>query len=135
MQNWKSELNSSPKALFYRSIKDSFDLEPYLDILPKDLRIPLTKMRLSNHRLSIEKGRWSNIPRMARLCPFCNQFGDEFHALYECKEHLQIRTQYLKPFFFKRPNMYKSYNLFNTKNKQNLSKLSKFIKAILKCYT
>ena len=38
-------------------------------------------MRLSAHNLSVESGRYSNIPRQKRVCNLCNldEVGDEFH--------------------------------------------------------
>jgi hypothetical protein len=42
----------------------------------------LTKFRLSNHNLTIEKGRHLRIPVKERLCPFgCKDIEDEFHLL------------------------------------------------------
>ena len=71
LQKWTSDLNSSSKVTFYKSIKPTFQFEPYLDILPTKFWTALTKFRLSNHRLPIEVGRWNNIPRHETVCPRC----------------------------------------------------------------
>ena len=49
-------------------------------------RIALTKFRLSNHTLMIEKGRHMNTPQMPdRKCPFCpNEIENESHFLLDC---------------------------------------------------
>lgn len=54
-------------------------------------RIAFTRARLSSHRLKIETGRWSRIPRENRICQ-CNQnIQTEEHALLECPltDHLR----------------------------------------------
>ena len=45
----------------------------------------MIKFRAGSHNLKIETGRWSRTPRANRLCTNCNEFGDEFHAVYTCK--------------------------------------------------
>ena len=44
----------------------------------------MIKFRLGSHRLPIETGRWSRIPRNERVCTNCGVLGDEDHALYHC---------------------------------------------------
>ena len=46
----------------------------------------MTKFKVGSHSLKIETGRWSRTPRAQRLCGSCNEFGDEFHALYHCSK-------------------------------------------------
>ena len=49
-------------------------------------RTTLTKFRLSNHTLMIEKGRHQNIDKNLRFCPFCpTRIEDEMHFLLECE--------------------------------------------------
>ena len=131
VQQWTADINSTNIALFYKSIKDNFHFEPYLDILPTKLRTKLTKFRLSNHRLPIETGRWNHIPWEERVCPSCpNMLADEFHFLYECSLFDAGRQNYLHPSYYKHPNMYKTNRLFSSKNKNTLLKLSKFVDMI-----
>ena len=54
----------------------------------------ITKFRLSNHYLPIEKGRYvkPKLNRNQRLCTFCkSHVGDELHVLFEC-EHGTIKN-------------------------------------------
>ena len=49
-------------------------------------------MRISNHRLAAERGRYYKIPRNERLCEFCKthhifQVEDEMHNLLSCLKH------------------------------------------------
>ena len=67
--------------------KDKFEPSTYLNsIKVPTYRIALSKLRLSAHRLPIETGRYDQISRWERLCPFgCNQVGDEQHYFLYCK--------------------------------------------------
>ena len=49
-------------------------------------RTALTRLRLSNHHLMIEKGRHQNITLVTnRTCPFCpSKVENEFHFLLKC---------------------------------------------------
>ena len=44
----------------------------------------ITRFRLGAHKLPIEKGRWTRIPREERKCPTCGVLGDERHVIYDC---------------------------------------------------
>ena len=61
--------------------------------IPDYMRIPFSRMRLSSHRLKIETGRWSGIPRERRLCP-CGEIQDEKHVLEFCPLTDHIRQAY-----------------------------------------
>ena len=61
-----------------------------------DLRSILSRWRLSNHKLKIETGRYTVplTPREERKCVTCNVVEDEYHALFICSCHQEIRTKY-----------------------------------------
>ena len=132
LYTFKEDLETSIR-IFYRSIKEKFIFEPYLDLLPTNLRVKLTKFRLSNHKLPIEKGRWFNIPRSERICQKCqnNVIGDEHHYLFECPTVEDARSKFVKPYYCKNPSVYKSQSLFSTKNKSNLLGLAKLVRVIM----
>ena len=115
-------------------IKKSFEFEQYLDIhvLHYGFRITMTKFRLSNHRLPIERGRWNNTPLLDRSCPLCTPacLGDEFHYLFQCKSLTQERTTNIPKYMYKHPNTHKAGLLFDTQNQQTLRNISKFMKII-----
>ena len=49
-------------------------------------RLAITKLKLSNHNLSIEKGRHQNVPLSDRSCPFCPEhLENELHFLIKGK--------------------------------------------------
>ena len=78
----------------YGLFKTTPGFENYLDEIPciKE-RTALTKLRLSNHKLMIEKGRHSSIHRDFRFCPFCpNKVESEKHFLLECQTYKYLRA-------------------------------------------
>ena len=83
----------------YNSIQQRFGKEDYLsDITNRGHRIALTKLRISNHRLVIETGRFNKITRNERLCRFCkneniSDIEDEKHVLFRCIRFYNIRNE------------------------------------------
>jgi hypothetical protein len=74
-------------------------MEYYLSHPDRNVRLILTKFRLSEHKLLIEIGRNLKIPRDQRLCVICNVLEDEFHFFIECKRNINNRNilyQYFK---------------------------------------
>ena len=74
----------------------NFEFEPYLDILTYKNRITFCKFRTSNHRLSIETGRWNVIDHGNRLCNICTdaEIGEECHCILQCKSLADERILY-----------------------------------------
>ena len=85
--------SSTSKLRTYGLIKSEIREEPYLRIVKnvKD-RISMTKFRLSNHKLMIEKGRHQNTHKELRICPFCTKVEDEIHFLTNCHTFRYIRA-------------------------------------------
>ena len=61
--------------------------------VPEHHRMYFTRMRLSSHRLKIETGRWSRLPRERRLC-VCGAVQDEEHVLCHCPRTEHLRDSY-----------------------------------------
>merc|ERR1711954_559237 len=65
-------LKSMSKMKTYKLLKQSWKVEDYLLGMGNvSDRTALTKLRLSDHTLVIEKGRHQNINESDRTCPFC----------------------------------------------------------------
>ena len=96
------------KLRTYGIFKKEVREEPYLRIV-KNVRerISMSKFRLSNHKLMIEKGRHRNLDKTMRICPFCTSVEDEIHFLLKCE-----------PFRFLRSELF--FNVESTLNIQNL---------------
>lgn len=130
IQTWMQQCIECNKSCNYHLFKSIFGLEKYLISLPFCYRIAMTKLRIANHKLPIEKGRYNNLPREDRKCNLCNseKIGDEFHFLLECPLLNEIRTKYISKYYFTKPNLFKYSQLLSSQNTSKVLKLGKFIK-------
>ena len=75
-------------------------MEKYLEVMINtEEREAISKIRLSNHDLMIEKGRHQKpvIKKELRLCPFCkNKVEYEHHFVLNCGTFSSIRNPVLK---------------------------------------
>lgn len=70
-------------------------MENYLNCKSFEKRSNITKMRISDHNLMIEKGRHLKIPREKRLCTSCNTMEDEAHFILYCKKIAKLRDNFI----------------------------------------
>ena len=135
LQDWNSRLIESSRANFY-SLFSSFEHQIYLDCVKvKKFRISMTKLRVASHRLEIEVGRWARpnrVPVDERKCRHCNTLEDEFHFFLECSLYRELRMQYIKRYFWNRPNIVKLKELMTSTNKRIICNLSLFIEKAFK---
>ena len=92
------------------------------------------RLRLCNHKLRIETGRYENIDRHGRYCDMCDQdvIGDEFHLFYECKNVtiVEARTKFLPKEMLRNRSMYAFTNILkNLEDLKTTMKICKFLKA------
>ena len=95
-QSCFEEINSEHSKLrTYAKLKTEIGMEKYLNSIKNITeRTAITKIRLSNHDLMIETGRYKEIPVQERLCPFCdNNVETEQHFLLVCKTYQTHREQ------------------------------------------
>ena len=91
------ESTDTTKITMYKNITD---LQPnaalYNSFVNDELRIVITRWRLSCHKLRIETGRYTCpiTPRDQRLCKICLVVEDEDHALFHCHAHTFIRLKF-----------------------------------------
>ena len=116
-QNSFEEINSDHSKLrTYAKLKTEPGMEKYLDSI-KNIknRTALTKLRLSNHELMIEKGRHQDLLENQRFCPFCdNRIENEQHFVMECPTYNVLRQNLFD-------NIIENENEFN-----GLNELEKF---------
>ena len=94
---WREKLENSEKLRFYSEIKSNYEYENYLESVENiSFRKELTKLRISNHNLLIERGRYCSpkLPREERLCSFCSEckLEDEKHFLLDCQFYNEDRN-------------------------------------------
>ena len=119
IQDWRSRLEHSTRALFYNTIC-SFNFQYYLDNLNvKSFRVAVSRLRVSSHRLEIEKGRWKTppVPYNNRLFNICQSLDDEFHFLFKCQLLQDLQVKYIKRYYYTRPSMNKLLPLLSNENK------------------
>ena len=104
--HWKHSLCNSEKLEFYNVLKDSYTLSIYLDVTRKNPNTKtLVKLRISNHKLNIETGRYDNISRCNRICPVCGlSVEDEIHFLFDCPKYSSIRDDVFNKIDIRIPN-------------------------------
>ena len=95
-QNSFPQINKeNGKLRTYRHLKSDIGFEEYFDFISNESdRVMLTRFRLSNHQLMIEKGRHLNIVKEERFCPLCPYaVEDETHFLITCKAFQKEREE------------------------------------------
>ena len=63
--------------------------------IDKDIIRSFTKLRISNHRLEVEIGRYSKTPLSERICKCCDsdKIEDEIHFLCFCSLYCDYRKE------------------------------------------
>ena len=91
-------VSNRSKFVTYRTINPSCDVHSVYSskdamFIHEAYRMSFSRLRLSFHRLRIETGRWSRIPRDRRLCP-CGLIQDEEHVLTHCAMTQHLRNDH-----------------------------------------
>ena len=89
----------------------------------------LSKYRISAHSLSVENGRYKNLPKIERKCLCCNlrEIEDEYHFVLICPAFSDLREKYIKSYYYKKPSFFKLVQLFSTYNFKTIYKLSQYL--------
>ena len=87
------------KLRFYKQLKGSFKVEPYIENICNRLqRSWLSRYRVSAHNLHIEKGRYTSpvTPLKNRICLFCDskEIDTEEHFVVNCQTFLLKRINF-----------------------------------------
>ena len=84
-----SSNTNTGKLSFYGTLKENFGKEIYLNIKNFNNRKALSELRMSAHKLEIEKGRYVNVNRNDRICRNCNSglIEDEKHFILKCSAY------------------------------------------------
>ena len=96
---WQNTLQHSQKLEFYSSFKTDHTTSSYLELTRGTAgrrALATVKLRISNHELMIEIGRYNQTTKDNRHCPFCgcNVIEDEVHFLFQCPTYSMIRNKF-----------------------------------------
>ena len=134
LQDWNYQIYNNRRCIFYRTFKDTFCFEPYLNYLDFLERRALCKIRTGSHNLPITKQRYTRNPDVNSdvnvSCNFCtSNYCDEHHILFECDFFKEKRSFYIKKYYYAMPSAIKTNSLLNSsrKNVTNVAKLSKYL--------
>jgi hypothetical protein len=95
INNNLSKLDQKSKLYLFSNLKQNLLMESYLSISNFEYRKLITKLRISEHNLLIEKRKHLNIPREQRLCSYCKCIDDEKHFLLHCTINSELRSSFL----------------------------------------
>ena len=135
VQHCRSIIEVTSKGRLYKQLNVDFEVQHYLRLLPdKKLIVPMTKLRLSCHKLLSETGSWSrggrpSIPFSERICKYCNinDIEDEYHFVLTCKKYQHIRNKYIPLYYRNNPSVFKLIKLLSSDQKEILLRISKFL--------
>ena len=104
----------------------------------RDVRVCITKLRLSSQKFLAERARWLKVkvPYTQRTCTLCNSndIEDEYNVTLVCEYLRDARKKYMKPFYYQRPNMMKFLDLMTSVSKKDHFRLMLFLKVVFKMY-
>lgn len=101
-KQYLARVRENVKLTLYSQLKKILIREKYLEINDPTVRKSVTQLRLSNHKLPIETGRYTGIDRNNRLCTLCKcSTGDEYHCLMQCyhPKLTDLRNKFLSKIF------------------------------------
>ena len=120
--HWQHTIQRSKKLDFCNTFKNEYTLSCYQELTSKlNERKELVKFRIGNHKLMIETGRYSQMPRVNRLCPTfgSNQIEDEIHLLFHCPKYSIFRDRFYRKKEYHLPNIKRLSTLEATKELMN----------------
>jgi hypothetical protein len=92
--------NINNKLFLYScKIKTNYIIEPFIENSNFENRKLIVKMRISDHVLEIERGRYNKINREQRICRQChlNVIEDEEHFFFHCQKNRIIKKGMFNP--------------------------------------
>jgi hypothetical protein len=114
-KRWHDLIRESGRLETYRLVKQNLMSEPYLHHNPQ-LTHFLTRLRLSQHHLFINTGRWRGVERKNRVCILCSsgRVEDELHFLKYCLAYYDIRITAFAKILSISDSRYDLWNLDDT---------------------
>jgi len=105
-------------------MKNIFSFEAYILCVPKDLRMYLTRFRISSHSHRIQTGRYekNKIDRNERYCMYCGSrdIEDTYHFICSCLCYSALRSCNIDRIYFVRPSGFFKFNLLMSSTNKNV---------------
>ena len=116
---------------YYQLIDIRYNHVIYDSFLPENLRIIITRWRLSNHQLRIETGRQeiTFLQRNLRTCANCQILEDEQHVIFQCPLYEKIRLRYVD--YMQNYTLIETF--FNPTSRDDALLLGNFLSEIESC--
>jgi hypothetical protein len=129
LQSIMGKMAASSKCSLYQYLFESSTLQYYLrKPIPAFYQKLIAKFRLSSHSLAIETGRYNGTNTINRTCFHCkSEIEDEFHFILKCPLYVKYRQQFIKPYFYKKPSVFKLVQLFTSENIKTTCNLGKYL--------
>ena len=121
--------NPESKLRTYGLFKLEMGRELYLsEIKNIKIRTQLTKLRISDHNLMIEKGRHKGVHKNLRFCSFCQgTVEDELHFLINCPIYKYLRIPVMNSLSIENIEATPIKEVFNTLMTKSTIEVAKFI--------
>ena len=103
LEHWNNQTKTQNKLNCYRALNRNYELAKYLYTVKNvKQRQILTKYRISDHSLAIEKGRHKKtwLPEESRVCSHCTtgEVETEMHFLLHCQRYKNTRQHFFDKF-------------------------------------
>jgi hypothetical protein len=67
------------------------------------------------------------------MCTHCKtDIEDEYHFVLACPLYSDLRSKYIKPYYYKKPSVFKLIQLFNAENLKTMYNLGKYLSLATK---
>ena len=130
IHQWYIDINASSMCSMYRIFKKQFHFEKYLLLSNSYERTLISKYRCSNSKLPVYNQIYMYDTDLCTLCHMGVR-GDEYHYILLCPFFKQSRKQFLKPYYYIRPCIFKFEQLFSSTNRTTQCRLAKLIRLII----
>ena len=96
-EKWYTEIQTVPKLRFFNLFKENYETKWFVKCIQnRKKRSILAQFRYSILPLSIETGRFQDIPIEYRYCLFCddNLIESEYHFILHCTFYNELRFDF-----------------------------------------
>ena len=134
IQDWLNVIRTTDSLRSYALFKIDHFTEPYVLYLNNfTLRKAFAQLRCGALDIFVNSGRKNRLPFNQRICKYCSvaQIDDEYHFILICPFLKDLRSKYIKPFYFVHPSVDKFIQLMQSPSKLLCKSISSFIMSAI----